>query len=107
MLSVGLLAILMASLVAIDAKADGRDRRDIAVRGQIVEVGNAGFALRIGEDRIIRVAVTDRTRITLNGEPAHLSDLQPRDRAAVAGVLRMHDGRVVLVARRVVAHRRV
>lgn len=54
----------------------------IELSGVITAVGERGIALhtRRGD---VRIHVTERTRISLNGEPARLGSLQPRDRAHV------------------------
>lgn len=54
----------------------------ILIGGTIVEVGHDWIVLRTDRGDV-RIAVTERTEITRNGEPARLEDLQVRDMARV------------------------
>ena len=91
-----------ASAAASLIDDSGTDHHRIRLRGVIVEVNRHGIVLRTRHhDRDIPIRVVDRTRIFLNGEPAHLGDLMPRDRAVVRA-LRTDRG---LVARSIRARR--
>jgi|GEM_PF-6504928 len=68
----------------------------IQLQGAIAEVGR-GFIVVHNDRGNIQVWVTDRTRISRNGEPARLADLQLRDQVHVAAQWRGegHDRRLV------------
>ncbi|GEM_PF-6387530 len=68
----------------------------IELTGVITAVGDHAIALhtRRGD---VRIQVIERTRITINGEPARLHALQPRDHArVVAEWRRTRQGRVLV-----------
>jgi len=54
----------------------------IRINGTIVEIGHDAIVLRTDRGDV-RIAVTERTQITRNGEPAHLEDLRVEDQAHV------------------------
>ncbi len=79
-----LLAVLLTILaVALFAPVQPATASEpIELSGVITAVGENGIALhtRRGE---VRIVVTERTAISLNGERVRLGALQPRDRAHV------------------------
>lgn len=84
-LSLGMFAAAPSTAVASPV-GDEVDRPvRVELRGQIVEVVRGGFTMVMRDGTKVRVAVSDRTRISINGRPARLGDLQPRDHALVDG----------------------
>ena len=76
----------------------------IRLDGVIALVGDGGIVLhtRRGD---VRIRVVERTQITINGEPARLSSLQPRDHAHVAALWQRDRGGRHLVAVRIAVRR--
>lgn len=103
LLTIGVLALLLTAFVAPAARAASDP---VTIGGVITQVGENGFILRVGPERFVRVVVGERTRITLNGEPAELADLHRGDHARVRGELHIREGRAVMRAIRVAAVRR-
>lgn len=103
LLTIGLVALLVTAFVAPAAKAAADP---VTIGGVITQVGERGFILRVGPERFVRVVVGENTRISLNGEPAELADLQRGDHARVRGELNIREGRVIMRAIRVAAVRR-
>ncbi len=69
----------------------------IALTGVITAVGDHGIALHT-ERGDVRIRVTERTRISLNGEPARLHALRRGDHARVNAEWHRTRGGRVLVA---------
>ncbi|MGI9012882.1 MAG: hypothetical protein ACR2GY_01370 [Phycisphaerales bacterium] len=105
-----MIAVLMAVMLVPQAYAgtDHHCRRAI-LSGVIAEVGHDSIVLIVqrGDERHrVRIAVVDRTRIKLNGEEAHLGDLQHGDHARVRVLIcRTRDG-IRIVATHIAAFRR-
>lgn len=74
----------------------------IELQGVIAEIGR-GFIVVHNDRGNIQVWVTDRTRISRNGEPARLADLQLRDQVHVAAQWRGEGQDRRLVADRIAA----
>lgn len=70
----------IASFIALRINAQGRDGGDCnltSVAGSIARVDNTGIAVNPTEGTApVILLVDERTQITINGEPARLSDLQ-------------------------------
>jgi hypothetical protein len=69
----------LASFIALKIAAEGGDNECnlASVAGTIGRVDDDGIAIDPAEGNVpVRLSVTERTQITINGEPARLSDLQ-------------------------------
>jgi hypothetical protein len=69
----------IASFIALKIAAEGGDNECnlASVAGTIGRVDDDGIAIDPAEGNVpVRLSVTERTEITINGEPARLSDLQ-------------------------------
>lgn len=69
----------IASLVATRIAAEGGDEECnlTSIAGTIVRIGDGNLAIALAEVSVtVNLSVTERTEITLNGEPARLSDLR-------------------------------
>lgn len=99
-----LIGLTLAMAFIPQSQAD-HDHR-IRLNGTIADVGDAGIVLHT-RDGNVRIHVTPDTRISLNGHPARLGDLMPRDRAEVVARHRgdRHDRRLVALSIRARGHR--
>ncbi len=106
--SLVVLCALVALVAAPQARAgDGTHDRPHVVHGVIVHVDLEHSAIVLHtRERNLHIHVHDNTRISLNGEPAELADLQQGDRARVGVVQdRHHHDRFRLAATSIAARR--